>query len=52
LRRSLQADAVQLMGEPKDPVLLMAYHEGRRSKAAEFISIYNEVEEHIHGQHT
>ncbi len=52
LRSSLQADAMQVMGTPTDPVLLMAWNEGRRSKAAEFISIYNEVEADIHGHST
>ena len=43
LLRDLRAETVGSLSEPKDAVSL-AWREGRRSLAAEWISIYDEVE--------
>ena len=44
LRRQIELETIGSLGVPKDAVEL-AWREGRRSMAAEWLSIYREVED-------
>ena len=46
-RDQIEGMAAMIPTRPKDPALAMAFDEGRRSYAAELMSIYREVEDEI-----